>query len=77
VERERSEVHAAYRYGNQQLVHGTAWGAYNALTDWLDHLSGSSKMGADERMVRSMTDPLLDRRKDQAMDLVKGVLQLA
>lgn len=76
VERERSEVHAAYRYGNQQLVHGTAWGAYNALTDWLDHLSGSSKMGADERMVRSMTDPLLDRRKDQAMGVVKGVLQL-
>jgi phage/plasmid-like protein (TIGR03299 family) len=30
---------------------GTYWGAYNAVTNWLTHESGSNRVGADERRL--------------------------
>jgi len=60
------------------MIAGTAWGAFNALTERLDWYR-SSRGGNNENMLASASgfDPAINAEKNRLLKIVKDVLQVA
>ena len=62
-------------------VRGTAWGAYNAVTEYLDHhttIKGSKKGGSqEERLLGSMWFGTVGDKTQKAFDSISSMVKLA
>jgi phage/plasmid-like protein (TIGR03299 family) len=60
------------------MIAGTAWGAFNALTERLDWYR-SARGGNNENMLASASgfDPAINAEKNRLLKIVKDVMQLA
>ena len=61
-------------------VRGTAWGAYNAVTEYLDHhtkIKGGKGASADEKLLNSAWFGTIGMKTQKAFDTVTSMVKLA
>ena len=73
---EREAVRAIYEAGNAASITGTAWGVFNAYTEWADWTAGSFKTPEARMVSQIMPGTITDRRRERAGSIVKSVLAL-
>lgn len=74
AEIQRGEIENVWKHGNAKSISGTAWGAYNAMTEWVDWVGGSYKTD-EARFVAAMTPgSQMDKQRDRALTVVRKVL---
>jgi len=76
VENQRGLIYGNYFTGNAMLINDTAWGAYNALSEFVDHQSGAKVKDEALRSVESFMSDRLESERARAMRSVVKVLDL-
>jgi len=72
-EEQRDQITSVWKHGTAKNISGTAWGAYNALTEYVDWTGGSYRTD-EARFVASLTPgSLMDKQRDRALLVVKEV----
>lgn len=73
---ERESVRSIYEAGNAASISGTAWGVFNAYTEWVDWYAGSFKTPEARMVSQIMPGTITDKRRERAGSIVKSVLSL-
>lgn len=73
---ERDAITKVWKHGTAKNISGTAWGAFNALTEYIDWTGGSYR--SDEaRFVASLTPGSgMDAQRGRALALVRGLVKV-
>lgn len=73
-EQARDAITSVWKSGNAAGISGTAWGAYNSLTEYIDWTGGSYR--SDEARFAAALTPgsQMDKERDRALALVRAVL---
>lgn len=73
-EKVRDELTRVWKSPTVATIQGTAWGAYNALTEYVDWTGGSYRT-ADSRLVASLTPgSRMDLERNRALAVVRKVV---
>jgi phage/plasmid-like protein (TIGR03299 family) len=73
---QRDTITKVWKSGNAKNISGTAWGSYNALTEYIDWTGGSYR--SDEaRFVASLTPgSSMDRERARALQIVRQLVKV-
>ena len=70
----RGEIENVWKHGTAKSITGTAWGAYNAMTEWVDWTGGTYRTD-EARFVAAMTPgSQMDKDRDRALAIVRQVV---